>query len=499
MQRIRDFWARYLTDLAQIDLRSLAAFRIALAGVVTLDLLIKAKSLTAFYTDQGILPRELVMQSADWWEFSFHLASGGYWFQLLILIISVAIGLSLLFGYQTRIATILLWLSVLSLQNRNSLILHSGDALIRLMLFWSIFLPLGARWSIDNYWKAPSKAQGICNLASFAILIQLLSMYLFTALIKNHPEWNKDFLAIYYALQLEQFTTPLGAWLGQQLALTKFLTAVTFYLELYGPIALVVPVVVRYARWVVPLMFVGLHVSIAATMNLGMFPWICVAAWILFVPSGVWERLPGLKFPSWIQKLRMAFQLLPPVPQWQPARALTVLKQLLIAFGLLAITSWNVNTLPWRSRPVPEWIRTYALPVRLDQYWGMFAPYPMRADGWFVVDGKLSDGKSFDPWNGKFPVTWQKPSDFMSYYRSTAWRKYLFNIWVDEPNETLQMEFAKYVCREWNNLGDTPAEGQTLASYQLYYLRENTPEPGHEPIVDRKFLWTHDCFAKSAR
>ena len=39
--------------------------------------------------------------------------------------------------------------------------------------------------------------------------------------------------------------------------------------------------------------------------------------------------------------------------------------------------------------------------LRLEQYWNMFAPYPLRDDGWYVIDGTLSDGQKFDVFNSK--------------------------------------------------------------------------------------------------
>ena len=36
------------------------------------------------------------------------------------------------------------------MESRNPIILHGGDIVLRMMLFWSLFLPLGARWSADE-------------------------------------------------------------------------------------------------------------------------------------------------------------------------------------------------------------------------------------------------------------------------------------------------------------------------------------------------------------
>ena len=56
----------------------------------------------------------------------------------------------LVLGWKTRFATIASWVLLLSLQNRNTMILSGEDNLALLLLFWGMFLPLGARYSVDS-------------------------------------------------------------------------------------------------------------------------------------------------------------------------------------------------------------------------------------------------------------------------------------------------------------------------------------------------------------
>src|SRR5215210_7563587 len=71
------------------DLRSLAAFRVALALLVLADLFNRARDLTAHYTDAGVMPRvsltlapdtQLFLEAraaASPWAFSLNALSGG--------------------------------------------------------------------------------------------------------------------------------------------------------------------------------------------------------------------------------------------------------------------------------------------------------------------------------------------------------------------------------------------------------------------------------------
>lgn len=493
---MRRTWARLLEalqEIARIDLRALGLYRIGLGLVLFFDFIYKAVDLTAFYTDQGILPRSLVVQNGAWWDFSFHLASGSYWFQAALMSVGLALSIALTLGYRTRIVTVLLWIFVVSLQERNTLILHAGDALMRVMLFWSMFLPLQARYSLDRF-LAPSpdprfESGRIQSMASLALLLQLLVMYMATALMKNHPEWNRDFLAVYYALSLKQFTTPLGHALLDFPTLLKVLTFVTFYLELIGPYLLIIPFVQKPARWVVPFLFMGLHFSFFLTMNLGLFPWICLICWILFLPGPLFDALE--------RGLLGAQRCVP--TRFEPRATSHItptfgLTNTFITLCLVVMGVWNFHTLEM-NKPfqVPPLVRNFALALRLDQNWNMFAPYPLRSDGWFVVDGRLANGEEFDPWNKQKPNS-QQPRSFMQSLRSTPWRKYLTNVWVLGPsNEQTQLAFGRYICREWNTLQGPRPPDRRLVNYDLYYVRKKTPPPGEWSIFKRVLLWSHSC------
>jgi hypothetical protein len=77
-----------------LDLRSLALFRILLASLLLSRWVYRLPDLQAHFTDDGLLPRELLQNT--FFSFSFHLFSGSYWFQALLagLAILFAIGIS---------------------------------------------------------------------------------------------------------------------------------------------------------------------------------------------------------------------------------------------------------------------------------------------------------------------------------------------------------------------------------------------------------------------
>gem|GEM_PF-7000589 len=74
----------------------------------------------------------------------------------------------------------------------------------------------------------------------------------------------------------------------------------------------------------------------------------------------------------------------------EPYRVRSYWKSAFLISCLLYITAWNLRTTDFNRRDdyFPTTLNKYGFMFRLDQYWSMFAPYPLEDDGWFVVSGK---------------------------------------------------------------------------------------------------------------
>ena len=127
-----------IDELFGVDLRALAVFRIAMGLVTAADLIIRSRHLFTHYTDQGILPRvALIEKFMPLTDFSFHLFMGTVGGQAFLFLIAGILSLLLIVGYKTRLVTFLSWVFLISLQNRNPMVNHSGDVMLRLLYFWS--------------------------------------------------------------------------------------------------------------------------------------------------------------------------------------------------------------------------------------------------------------------------------------------------------------------------------------------------------------------------
>ena len=126
-----------------IDLRTMALFRICLGALILIDLINRAEFLTVFYTDKGVLTRAEAIFYNNPWRISFHLMSGSPIVIGLLFVIAGFLAILLMLGYRTRLVTVLSWLFLVSLNNRNLIVQQAGDQLITVLAFWAMFLPLG--------------------------------------------------------------------------------------------------------------------------------------------------------------------------------------------------------------------------------------------------------------------------------------------------------------------------------------------------------------------
>jgi len=267
--------------------------RVAISLLIILDLWRRSKDLVAHYTDFGVLPRAaLIGEEYTRWRVSIHLANGSWEFQAVLFLIAGAFALALLVGYKTRIATIGSWLLLASLHSRNPILLDGGDFLLRLILFWAIFLPWGEYWSLDRGLRdTDSKIpQQTFSAATLAYTMQIVFTYWFSVLLKTGPEW-RDGSAVYYTLHFDQFVTPVGLYLRQYAVLLEILTHSVFWVEIIGPLLLVSPIVHAPVRLAGIFLLSLMHIGIGMCINIGIFTWIAPLAMLGLLPSWFWEKI----------------------------------------------------------------------------------------------------------------------------------------------------------------------------------------------------------------
>lgn len=299
-RQISDVLIDKLTELFGFDVRSLAALRVAVAVLILGDLISRSRDLEAHYTDFGVVPRS-VMALYDRWRISVHMMSGTWEIQALLFAVTGAFAVVLLFGYRTRLMTVVLWFLLGSLDSRNPFIADGGDALLRLTLFWAFFLPWGAWFSIDRA-RQTSLARPptqIFTAATFAYAMQLVMIYALSIHHKTSPEWRSEGTAVYYALNLLQMANPVGVYLGNFPFLTRALTHGVFWFQAIGPLLLFFPFRNGPIRTAAVFGFIFMHIGMSLCMQIGLFSGIAALAMVVFLPSWFWDSvLSRLKTPE---------------------------------------------------------------------------------------------------------------------------------------------------------------------------------------------------------
>ncbi len=459
--------------------------RMAVAAIVLVDLAIRSTDLEAHYTNLGVLPLHVLFERA-WnpYQFSLHTSSGLWEAQALLFALAAALAAGLLLGWRTRLMTLGSWLLLVSLQNRNPLIAQGGDDLLRMLLFWGMFLPWGRVWSRDASRQPPPVSYRHFSVASLAFVVQIALVYICTALLKNAPEWTTEGTAIYYALSLDQVLMPAGRLLYPHYELMRTLTHITYHLELLLPALLFIPVFPAWCRLTFVLVLFGFHLGISLTLFVGLFFLISFAALLGLLPTPALDWLSARLAPAVtraVSRLAAWRQQLPPwqLPlrlqvraEWRtsPAggfRLLPALRDTVLAVLLAYIVWWNLDGIVTPRYAMQPPLRWFGYLFRTDQHWGMFAPAVFKDDGWYILEGRTRDGRWLDLYRGGRPVTYAKPASVMALHKNDRWRKYSENYLFVE-NEWMRAYYCNYLLRVWH---ENPAH-PPLEQLDVVYMKE---------------------------
>jgi hypothetical protein len=488
LQRLIEAFDWKIFDL---DLRSLALFRIGLAILLFIDLRTRTRDLRAHYTDEGAVPRHAIqfLPEHSFGPLSLHRLTGTERGQKGLFALHFVAVAALLCGFRTRTATIVSWIMLISLQNRNPLVMQADDVIRRLLLYWALYLPLGARYSIDQMLQ-PSMGMPvrIRSMGTASLMLQVCLIYWFTGMLKDHPVWRKEGTAIYYTLRLDHITTPSGRLLLRHPRLMKRLTLLVVPFEIIVPFLLFVPqayVPFRVLAFSAVALF---HLALGRSLMLGIFSETCIVAWLPFLPGALWDRLgaPGVR-----GNLGSASACSD--TSQGPYKDLAIGAQALAAASLALVVLWNLNTLKWATQYpiVGELVRRLKLVymlLRLDQRWAMFAPQPQRNDGWYVIRGVQKDGREVDLLRHPLPVQWEQPEGLSSSFGNVRWRQFMQSIALS-PSGNIRIYYAAYLRREWNR---TRPEPEHLQSLKMYYMVEETLLEMQVSDPIKLLLWDHD-------
>jgi hypothetical protein len=443
-----------LRNLFAVDLRSLALLRIGLGVSVLADVITRAFDLVGLYTDRGVLPRDLlhamdgrgVYLSAHYW------ASAHPGWQGALFAFTAGCAIALLVGWRTRWMTLLCWYLVASLQVRQPLVYIGGDSILRLLLFWGLFLPLSARFSVDAaQGRVRPRPDSFVSGGTVALLLQVCVIYWATGIRKTGDLWWNG-QAIFYALHAEAWVTPLGVWLREQRSVIEPMTYGVLGFELLGPFLAFVPVYTGAFRLLTIGMFWAFHLGLAATMNIGLFPLFSMVAWLPFLPAQAWAWL-GESANTGVTEDH----------SWR-SRVASAIPIILIAYVAVQVGE-RARILP---RVLPAEAHAVATALRIQQTWNMFAPDPFTVTVQYEVRRRLSDGTAV-----------HEPAS-----TGVRWTVYLQRISPKQsPESPLTLSagrFARYLCSD-----SGPGAGIRTERLGILAHRIRIRPDGREPLETR--------------
>lgn len=299
--------ARYFTA----DTRFLGLFRIGFGSLMTLDCARRFAHAREYYSNDGFLPN----------HFSLFRPMGDGIFSLLhafsslaevrvVMALMLVVFVCYTIGYRTRLAQILAFICITSLDARNLFVENGGDVLVNLMAALTMMMPLGRRLSVDavlaslrarqessvaalnNRDRPPEPPVAFVSLLVLACLLQLATIYFFNAVHKDGVGW-KNGSVLHWFLHQDRIVTRLGIFLRDHAPFeaVRVFGYGALGMEYALPGILLFPFFRTWAHRVGLLLGIGLHGGIALTSRLGPFSYAMMLFFLLFLGPADWALL----------------------------------------------------------------------------------------------------------------------------------------------------------------------------------------------------------------
>ncbi len=309
--------ARYFTA----DARFLGAFRIGFGALLTWDCARRIDQAREYYSNDGFLPNHFsLFRPMGDGVFSFLHAFSSVTEVRVVMLLMLAAFVSYTVGYRTRLAQILAFISITSLNARDLFVENGGDVLVNLMAFLTMMLPLGKRVSVDALLQSfrttreaspeelndrsrpASPDNAVLSLMVVLLFLQLAAIYFFNAIHKDGRGW-RDGSAIWWFLQQDRIVTWFAVYLREALPypVIRAFGYGALGIEFSLPWIILFPFFRTWAMRLAFLLGIGLHGGIALTSRLGPFSYAMMLFYVPFLGAadaaliGRWFGRPSRK------------------------------------------------------------------------------------------------------------------------------------------------------------------------------------------------------------
>ena len=288
-----------------VDKRSLGIFRILLGILCLVDISRRWSYIDIFYTHNSIISPST---STSYYKmFTLLTTFTKPWEVELFFLVGIIFSLFLILGYRTKLSHVICAIVVISIHNRAIMLENACDMFMNSILVWTVFLPLGARYSIDclkdslhlfkensvedlNNRSYNSLTNKVFSLAYFGVLYQISAIYFFTALNKTGYDW-KNGSAVYKMFELDTFLSSWGYIARDYISpsISKLLTHSTIILEYLVPILIFIPFYNYIFRFLLLVVMSAFHISIRMFVKVGLFSQTMIITYILLIDTKVYN------------------------------------------------------------------------------------------------------------------------------------------------------------------------------------------------------------------
>jgi hypothetical protein len=456
---------------------SLAFFRITVGILLTLELILRFRFLHAFYSEEGTLPLRLVRPKVDdlFKKVCLHCRFEELWQTQVLLIIQVILAVMHTLGIQTKVSSILSWYLYLSLTLRNTWMSYILDRYFHYMLFYSMFLPLGERWTLFSA-KIPKKHGLIISPATIAFKMLVIWIYVdagWGKLMDPLKGWS------YYADPLPALDTYARHTVTAQYMYAllgppglRVMTPIVVYIELLAaPLALLGAYMGSSAIvYTAVSLICSLHVGIALTLrNSSLLSLVACTAWCLFLPIGA----PAVSSRSTKMSTR---------------RMLGTLLSIAMIGSMVVGNVW-LETI---SQACDQSVK-HIWSTLLHNRWNVFAGAEEYVT-WEIAPGMLQDGSIVDVWGRHDDVNWNLPgggAPCTATARPGRWRSFPYLAGLEgEDGDVLW----RYLCQEWDRENDADLlTGRKLLRYNFFMLQADVlPNMGFS-ATRKRLIKSYEC------
>jgi hypothetical protein len=460
---------------------SLALFRITLGLLLTLELLLRFRFLHPFYSEEGTLPLRLLRPKVDdlFKLVCLHARFEELWQMQALLSVQVVLAALYTAGYRTKVTSILSWYLYLSLTLRNTWMSYILDRYYHYLLFYSMFLPLGERWTLFPKREQEQKQGMVISPATIAFKLLVVWIYF-------DAGWGK-------------LMDPLGGWsynadpLPALDTYARHTVTAQYLYALLGPpgLRLMTPVVVWVELLAAPVALVGsylgspaliytavslicsIHVGIALTLrNSALLSLVACAAWCVFLPLGGSTAEPVSKAKRAVS-VRNIFG--------------TILSLALIG-AMLAGNLW-LETI---SQACDQSVK-HIWSTLLHNRWNVFVGAEEYVT-WEIAPGLLEDDSVVDVWGRRDEVNWNLPgggAPCTATARPGRWRSFPYLAGLEgEDADALW----RYLCNEWDRENHVDVfPGRKLLRYNFFMLQADVlPNMGFS-ATRKRLVHSYEC------